>query len=142
MADYVLRGDDRAVLDWATPSGGAAGESYIAGMISIACVDSEAPTDRTKIERDFDELAKTSDFAWYNVSIPSACANWPVHDQRIVPSGRNLPPILIFGVEGDSATPYANTVAMHKQLPSSVLVTERGSGTRCLFGSHPVISAS
>ncbi|MFI6026547.1 alpha/beta fold hydrolase [Amycolatopsis magusensis] len=137
MADYVLRGDDRAVLDWATPSGGAAVESSIAGMISIACVDSDAPTDRTRIERDFGELAKTSDFAWYNVSIPSACANWPVHDQRIVPSGRNLPPILLFGVEGDSATPYANTVAMHEQLPGSVLVTERGAGTHCLFGSHP-----
>jgi hypothetical protein len=97
MADYVLCGDDRAVLDWATPSGGAEGESFIAGMISIACVDSEAPTDRTKIERDFGELAETSDFAWY-------------------------------------------TVAMHKQLPSSVLVTERGAGTHCLFGSHPAMA--
>ncbi|ONI81547.1 aminopeptidase [Actinosynnema sp. ALI-1.44] len=140
MADYVLRGDERAVLDWATPSGGAAGESFIAGMISIACVDSDAPADRTRIERDFDQLARTSEFAWYNVSIPSACANWAAgHDQRIVPSGRNLPPILMFGSDGDSATPYANTVAMHKRLPSSVLVTERGSGTHCVFGSHPAM---
>ncbi|MFC0111836.1 alpha/beta hydrolase [Kibdelosporangium aridum] len=140
MADYVLRGDERAVLDWATPAGGAAGESFIAGMISIACIDSDAPADRTKIERDFGELAKTSDFAWYNVSIPSACANWPAgHDQRVVPSGRNLPPILMFGTDGDSATPYVNTVAMHKQLPSSVLVTERGSGTHCVFGSNPAM---
>jgi pimeloyl-ACP methyl ester carboxylesterase len=140
MADYVLRGDDRAVLDWATPTGGAAGESYIAGMISIACIDSDAPTDRATIERDFGKLAKTSDFAWYNVSIPSACANWPAgHDQRVVPSGRNLPPILMFGSDGDSATPYVNTVAMHKQLPSSVLVTERGSGTHCVFGSNPAM---
>ncbi|ALG10605.1 alpha/beta hydrolase [Kibdelosporangium phytohabitans] len=137
MADYVLRGDETAVLDWATPGGGAAGERMIAGMISIACVDSDAPSDRAKIERDFTELARTSDFAWYNVSIPSACANWHAgHDQRIVPSGRNLPPILMFGTEGDSATPYVNTVAMHKQLPSSVLVTERGSGTHCVFGAH------
>ncbi|WP_219462269.1 alpha/beta fold hydrolase [Nonomuraea rhizosphaerae] len=136
MADYVLRNDESTVLDWATPAGGRAQENYIASLMSVACVDSDWPADRETIERDFTELSEGADFGWYNVAYASACANWPAgHDQRIVPSGRNLPPILMFGTERDSTTPYANTVAMHRKLPTSVLVTELDSGTHCVFGS-------
>ncbi|WP_086819277.1 alpha/beta fold hydrolase [Allokutzneria sp. NRRL B-24872] len=135
MADYVLRGDERAVLAWATPTGGPDVERYIASLMTVACLDTDWPADRARIERDFTKASKGTSWGWYNVTIPSACANWPAgHEARIKTTGAGLPPVLMFATDRSAVTPYSDSVAMHQRLRGSVLVTERDSSTTTVTG--------
>jgi hypothetical protein len=51
-----------------------------------------------------------------------------------VPDGAGLGPVLVIGNLRDPATPYASSVAMHRLLPTSRLVTV-DQGRHCAFAA-------
>lgn len=138
LADWSLRGDDTALVEWASPVPSAEGEQAVAAFAAVTCLDSAWPKDRAVYERDAAELAKTSEFAWYNISNSLACANWSAGHQTVVPAPtKRIPRILLFNSRYDAATPYAGAQHMRDILPGSVLVTEEDSGKHGVVGNRP-----
>ncbi|MET7280941.1 alpha/beta hydrolase [Kribbella sp. NPDC005582] len=135
ISAYVVNGDDGPLTDFAAPYLGADAEEGLAAFNAVVCSDSVWPHDRATWERDTAEVAKTSQFAWYNV-FTSPCHSWPVPStNRPDITGDNLPGILMFNTVGDPATPYEGALRLHAALPTSVLVTERDSGKHCVFAN-------
>lgn len=129
LADFQLRGDDRALAGMVTPKDALA-ENGNAIYNAVECADAPWPTRRAEWERDSRRMATGHPFAaWFNSWTVAPCRTW--HAPRQQPTkitGEGLPPVLMFNSEHDVATPYAGAVQMHHSLPSSVLVTERDAG--------------
>jgi pimeloyl-ACP methyl ester carboxylesterase len=135
ISAYVVNGDDGPLTDFAAPYLGEDAEQALAAFNAVVCSDSVWPRDRASWERDTAQVAKTSQFAWYNV-FTSACHSWPVASKgRPEITGENLPGILMYNTIGDPATPYEGALRLHAALPTSVLVTERDSGKHCVFAN-------
>jgi pimeloyl-ACP methyl ester carboxylesterase len=67
-------------------------------------------------------------FGWYG-GLDVACVEWPVRapaEPTITVSG--IPPILIVGATGDSATPYPYAQWMAARIESAILITYTGPG--------------
>lgn len=137
VADYTRNGDDAGLVGLATPGTTADAERSTASYTAVICRDAAWPADKSTYETDAAKEAATSQFAWSNMwSSGTPCRDWPVaHEQRVLPDGKGLPPILMFNATGDPATPYAGALRMHRALPSSVLVTEKDSGKHCVFAN-------
>ncbi|GAA0940057.1 alpha/beta hydrolase [Kribbella koreensis] len=148
ISAYAVGGDDSMLADFAAPDLSADSEQANAIFNSVICVDSEWSRRRSTYEHDAAKLARTSQFAWYNIwTSGSACQSWGVAGPgRVKLTGKHLPGILLFNTIGDPATPYAGALKMHKALPSSVLVTEQDSGKHCVFSNpraavNPAVNA-
>lgn len=75
----------------------------------------------------------TEQFPYFGASIVYGalpCAFWPVApaSQPETIRAAGAPPILLFGVTNDPATPYAWAVSLAEQMESAVLVTLEGEG--------------
>lgn len=64
------------------------------------------------------------------IGLDYTCPLWPVNARKRPAeiTGKGLPPIIVIGNTGDSATPYEYAVKMAAQLESGVLITYRGQG--------------
>ncbi|MEU5427340.1 alpha/beta hydrolase [Streptomyces olivoreticuli] len=134
LAAY-LRGDDRALRTLAAPDPAAAwaSENSNAVYTAVECNDSPWPRSWSVWDRDNTRLARRAPFeTWQNAWMNLPCAFWTAHQQRPLDVGAErhaLPPTLLLAAERDAATPYEGAVELHRRLPGSSLVTERGSGT-------------
>lgn len=130
-----LRGDDRALRTLATPDPAAAraSENSNAVYTAVECNDAAWPRSWSVWDRDNTRLARRAPFeTWQNAWMNLPCAFWTAHRQRPIDVGaapRALPPTLLLAAERDAATPYEGAVELHRRLPGSSLVTERGAGT-------------
>ncbi|CAM03100.1 alpha/beta hydrolase family protein [Saccharopolyspora erythraea NRRL 2338] len=126
--------DDRELVGRVLPKDEAA-ENSNAIYNAVECADAPWPTRREQWERDSAAIAREHPFAaWYNSWTVAPCASWHAPRRRPLHiTGRGLPPVLIFNSEGDVATPYEGALRMHRALPSSVLVTEKGAGGHGVF---------
>ncbi|TDU91654.1 TAP-like protein [Kribbella voronezhensis] len=145
LSAYAVDGDGSLLTDFAAPDLSADTEQATASFTSVICADSAWPRQRSTYEKDAARLAKTSQFAWYNMwTSASACQNW-AFDNNNPPkiTGKGLPGILLFNSIGDPGTPYAGALKMHKALPTSILVTERNSGKHGVFANpHATVNAA
>ncbi|WP_433873422.1 alpha/beta hydrolase [Saccharopolyspora sp. CA-218241] len=134
LAAFHLRGDDRPLVGMVVPKD-AATENANAIYNAVECADAPWPADRATWERDAAALARHSPLAaWYNLWSVAPCRTWPAPSgQPVRITGAGLPPVLLLNSVHDVATPYAGALRMHRALPSSVLVTERDSGTHGLY---------
>lgn len=64
------------------------------------------------------------------VLLEEACSQWPYPRPQFPETfdAQGAPPILVIGTTNDPATPYAQSVALSKELSSGVLVTYHGEG--------------
>lgn len=70
------------------------------------------------------------------------CAMWPTKSKPLAPvpaSTKGLPPIVVVSTTNDPATPYENGVAVAKQIPGAVLVTNEGEGHTVVGQGKPCI---
>ncbi|MGW1074765.1 alpha/beta hydrolase [Streptomyces sp. NPDC002537] len=147
LATY-LRGDDKALRALALPNPAAAGagENSNAVYTAVECNDSPWPRSWPVWDRDNTRLARRAPFeTWQNAWMNLPCAFWTAHQQRAVEVGaarHALPPTLLLAAERDAATPYEGALELHRRLPGSSLVTERGSGTHGIaFGPNACVNA-
>ncbi|WP_415949041.1 alpha/beta hydrolase [Streptomyces sp. KLOTTS4A1] len=139
LAEY-LRGDEQPLVEQAArrPEAAAEAENGTAVYTAVECNDAPWPADWEVWDRDNSRLARIAPFeTWDNVWMNLPCAYWPVPrqqpvDVRLAPG--ELPPTLIMAAERDAATPYEGALELHRRLPDSVLVTERGAGTHGVAG--------
>ncbi|HEV7742715.1 MAG TPA: alpha/beta hydrolase [Pseudolysinimonas sp.] len=64
------------------------------------------------------------------VLLEEACSQWPYPRPQFPETfdAQGAPPILVIGTTNDPATPYAQSVALSKELSSGVLITYHGEG--------------
>jgi pimeloyl-ACP methyl ester carboxylesterase len=102
------------------------------------CLDSEVPADIAAYDKLGPELAKASPlFGPWAQYQGLMCAYWPVgpKNTQVRLFINNAPPILLVGGTNDPATPYADAVAVNKEIPGSVLLTRDGNGHTSYFDS-------
>jgi pimeloyl-ACP methyl ester carboxylesterase len=139
LSDY-LAGKEQAMVDFAAvdPASYASEENGNAVYTAVECNDSPWPADWQVWDEDNTALAVRAPFeTWDNVWMNLPCAYWPAPhlnpvDIRTAPG--QLPPVLILSAERDAATPHAGAVELHRRLPGSTLVTERGAGSHGIAG--------
>jgi pimeloyl-ACP methyl ester carboxylesterase len=129
-----LRGDERPLVDQASPQAVAARDDENANAVytAVECNDARWPADWLVWDRDNTALARRAPFeTWDNVWTNLPCAFWPWHHAPVdVRAGRGaLPRTLILAAERDAATPYRGALEMQRRLAGSALVTERDAGT-------------
>ncbi|RRO18917.1 alpha/beta hydrolase [Saccharopolyspora rhizosphaerae] len=134
LADFQLRGNDRALAAMITPKDAPA-ENGNAVYTAVECADAPWPARRAEWERDSRRMASEHPFAaWFNSWSVAPCRTWQTPRQQPTKiTGEDLPPVLMFNSEHDVATPHAGAVEMHRSLPSSLLVTERDAGKHGVF---------
>lgn len=101
-------------------------------FLATTCLDLPRPPDRTGLQRAARRWAfgapipKLSAFlAWSN----APCTRWFATGPTPQPiSSTTSAPILVVGTRYDPATPYAWSVALHRQLPTSSLLRYDGDG--------------
>ncbi|WP_344600280.1 alpha/beta hydrolase [Streptomyces glaucus] len=139
LAAY-LRGDSGPLVEQAGPHPEAAAEAENtrAVYLAVECNDAPWPTEWEVWDRDNTRLARVAPFGtWDNVWTNLPCAYWPAPRQRpldVRTAPGRLPPTLLLAAERDAATPYDGALELHRRLPGSVLVTERGAGSHGLAG--------
>jgi len=99
--------------------------------LSAYCLDWPVPADIADYDRLGTAFAKASAlFGPFMQYGNLQCAYWPVKPKRqqgpLPVDG--APPILLVGGTNDPATPYAESVAVSKQIEGSVLLTRQGNG--------------
>ena len=106
-------------------------DNEIEANYAVNCLDHPALTDVAAYDKLGPAYAQASSFfgpSFQYSNLP--CAYWPAqptgHPGPLTANG--APPILLVGGTNDPATPYAWTLAAHKQLAGSVLVTRTGNG--------------
>jgi len=70
------------------------------------------------------------------------CALWPGKPQPVTPltaAVKGLPPIVVISTTGDPATPYESGVAVSKQIPGAVLITNKGEGHTIFAQGKPCV---
>lgn len=128
------QGDDRPLIDMVEPKDRAA-ENANAIYNAVECADSPWPAHRAEWERDAAEMAEDHPLAaWYNSWTVAPCRTWDAPAREPVEiTGEDLPPVLVVNSEHDVATPHEGARAMHRALPSSVMVTEEDAGKHGVF---------
>lgn len=98
---------------------------------SAYCLDWPVPTDIAEYDKLGPTFTKASAlFGPWSQYANLQCAYWPVkakRDQGAI-TVQGAPPILLVGGTNDPATPYAEAVAVSKQIKGSVLLTRQGNG--------------
>src|SRR5690606_5603383 len=99
------------------------------GFAAVRCLDNED----AGIEGEREEAAEDARMAPVigpYIGLDYTCPLWPVKARKRPAkiTGKGLPPVIVIGNTGDSATPYEYAVKMAEQLESGVLITYRGHG--------------
>jgi pimeloyl-ACP methyl ester carboxylesterase len=120
--------------------------SYDSGFeiyFAVSCLDDPWPKDPQAI---LDRAAQVGkQYPLFGEAIVGdyvRCALWPTPPQplRPVPADtKGLPPIVVVSTTHDPATPYENGVAVAKQIPGAVLVTNEGEGHTIVGQGKPCI---
>lgn len=151
---YALReasqGNGTALLDLADYANDRTGPNSYDGnltsaFISISCWDTPAPPGAAGLGLaavnwatgvGVPLMAKT--MSWGN----APCSKWYGRTTRVPApaSSTTTAPILIVGTTYDPATPYAWSVALNRQLPTSTLLTYQGDGHTAYGGGSACIS--
>jgi pimeloyl-ACP methyl ester carboxylesterase len=128
-------GDGSMFLLLADPLNGRNSDGGYSNLIdahrAVACVDFPAPRDPAVYQaRATAWTRKAPHFGALLAFSDVGCAFWPIPPTRkpAPVSAPGAPPLVVIGTTGDPATPYAWSVALSRQLSSSILVTRRGEG--------------
>lgn len=120
--------------------------SYDSGFeiyFAVSCLDDTWPKDPNVLFADAKAAAKADPvFGEPIVNDYVRCSLWPVPSKPLAPvpaSTKGLPPILVVSTTHDPATPYENGVAVAKQIPGAVLVTNEGEGHTVVGQGKPCI---
>lgn len=134
VSDYRTRRDDHALVQQIETKDDAA-ENLNAVYNAVECADAVWPTQPTQWELDAAALQRRAPLsAWFNTWSVAPCAFWHApHNQPLSITGAGLPPVLMFDSVHDMATPYQGALVLHRDLPSSVLVTEQHAGEHGIF---------
>ncbi|MEZ5203111.1 MAG: alpha/beta hydrolase [Acidimicrobiales bacterium] len=143
----ALDGDGSGLVELADQYLGREGDgSYDTGFeiyFAVSCLDDSWPRD---VDDFFDASAtaeeETPRFGGAIVIDYVRCALWPADPKPLEPvpaDTEGLPPILVVSTTKDPATPYLNGVAVAKQIPGAVLVTNEGEGHTIVFQGKPCI---
>ena len=105
---------------------------------AVGCLDATWPKD-PKVVFDAAKLvgALYPQFGEAAVNDFVRCALWPVTPQPLKPldsTVKGLPPVVVISTTGDPATPYESGFKVADQIPTGVLVTNKGEG-HTVFGS-------
>lgn len=132
LADSYLQRND----DGSYPNGT---EIYFA----VSCLDDTWPTDTDEFIQDSIDAEKAVPrFGGPIVIDYIRCALWPTKAKPLKPvpkDTKGLPPIVVVSTTNDPATPYENGVAVAKQIPGAVLVTNEGEGHTIVGQGKPCI---
>ena len=136
--DEAAKGNGTGLLDLADYANDRTGPNFYDGnftsaFISISCWDTPAPPGAAglglaavnwSMGAGVPVMAKT--MSWGN----APCSKWHGRTSRVPApaSSTTTAPILIVGTTYDPATPYAWSVALNRQLPTSTLLTYQGDG--------------
>jgi pimeloyl-ACP methyl ester carboxylesterase len=128
-------GDGSFFLLLADPLNGRSSDGGYSNLIdahrAVVCLDFPTPRDPTAYEaRARAWTREAPHFGALLAFSDVGCAFWPIAPTRkpAPVSAPDAPPIVVIGSTGDPATPYPWSVALSRQLTSSVLVTRRGEG--------------
>ncbi len=128
-------GDGSIFLLLADPLNGRSSDGGYSNLIdahrAVVCVDFPAPRDPAAYQAEArDWTRKAPHFGALLAFSDIGCAFWPIAPTRkpAPVSAPGAPPIVVIGSTGDPATPYSWSVALSRQLTSSVLITRRGEG--------------
>lgn len=133
---HVQRGEPGAAFDSSdsynnrSADGSYANNEFEANT-AIQCLEGGGDSTRSSMRADAAALEKAAPvLGIYDAYSAILCAAWPYGPVAFpaVVHAAGAPPILVIGTTGDPATPYAQAVALAKQLDSGVLVTFRGEG--------------
>lgn len=99
---------------------------------AVSCLDQSFPRDPAAILAAAKAVGKRyPEFGEGLVNDYVRCAYWPTPAQPLHPvpaTTKGLPTIVVISTTGDPATPYANGVAVAKQIPGARLITNHGEG--------------
>jgi hypothetical protein len=128
-------GDGSIFLLLADPLNGRNSDGGYSNLIdahrAVACLDFPGPRDPAVYQARATAWArKAPHFGALLAFSDVGCAFWPTPPARkpAPVSAPGAPPLVVIGTTGDPATPYAWSVALSRQLSSSILVTRRGEG--------------
>jgi len=128
-------GDGSLFLLLADPLNGRSPDGGYSNLIdahrAVVCVDFPAPRDPAAYEAEARAWSREAPhFGALLAFSDVGCAFWPIAPTRkpAPVSAPGAPPIVVIGSTGDPATPYPWSVALSRQLSSSILVTRRGEG--------------
>ena len=113
---------------------------YSAQYYAVTCQDNRWPVSGypqlSQLEGQLRRVApvlRYSVLAWGDLT---GCHGWPTpvrNPQHRLKPKAGTPPVLVAGVRHDPATPYGWSVAVHRQLPGSTLLTYDGAGHGAYF---------
>ncbi|MCU1370075.1 MAG: Alpha/beta hydrolase family protein [Ilumatobacteraceae bacterium] len=113
------------------------------GYFAVGCLDDTWPTDPDEVlDASVRAEEEIPNFGGPIVSDYVRCAMWPASSKPLKPvpaTTKGLPPILVVSTTKDPATPYENGVAVAKQIPGAVLVTNEGEGHTVVNSGKPCI---
>jgi pimeloyl-ACP methyl ester carboxylesterase len=140
LSDFVVKGDDTALVDFATPVPSRAVENSLAAYQAVDCLEADWPI-TLKMETDAAHYQVLYPFAaWRNMWGNWACGKWPLHAPRFEVNGAGLAPFLMLNNLGDPATPYSGAEGLRKRMPSAVLVSVQAN-KHCEF-ANPLSQAN
>ncbi|MGN6696135.1 MAG: alpha/beta hydrolase [Aquihabitans sp.] len=117
--------------------------SSLEAYFAVSCLDDTWPTDPNEVIDDSIQAEKdVPRFGGPIVIDYIRCAMWPAKAKPLKPvpaDTKGLPPILVVSTTNDPATPYENGVAVAKQIPGAVLVTNEGEGHTIVGQGKPCI---
>lgn len=110
---------------------------------AVSCLDDTWPRDPDVLFADAKAAAKTDPiFGEPIVNDYVRCSLWPAKPKPLAPvpaTTKGLPPIVVVSTTKDPATPYENGVAVARQIPGAVLVTNEGEGHTVVGQGKPCI---
>lgn len=119
--------------------GGSSFEIYFA----VSCLDETWPADPdATLDASIAAEKAVPRFGGPIVSDYVRCSLWPAKAKPLKPvpaDTKGLPPIVVVSTTNDPATPYENGVAVAKQIPGAVLVTNEGEGHTIVGQGKPCI---
>lgn len=122
-----------------TDGGGSSFEIYF----GVSCLDETWPSDPEEvIDASIEAERAVPRFGGPIVLDYIRCAMWPAEAKPLAPvpaDTEGLPPIVVVSTTNDPATPYENGVAVAKQIPGGVLVTNEGEGHTIVGQGKPCI---
>jgi pimeloyl-ACP methyl ester carboxylesterase len=113
-------------------------------LLGVDCSDSPNPRNPAQYAAQAAfATARSGVFGPYWAWVDEACAQWPVMsaDRYAGPWNHPTAPILVVGNTVDSATPYANAVAMSHDLANARLLTVNGYGHSALTNPSSCVDA-
>lgn len=100
-------------------------------LYAVNCLDHADSIPSGQVPAHFPDFEKASPtFGRLFAYSLSTCASWPVQsgNRTKALTAAGAPPIVVVGTTRDPATPYAQAVALSKELQSGVLVSRDGDG--------------